>query len=38
MFNEFIQRMSDDIPYLRAVVMDIVSAIDRFIGSRDFNQ
>ena len=28
--------MSDDIPlYLRAVVMDIISAIDRFIGSRD---
>ena len=35
MFNKFIQQMSDDIPYLRAVVMDIVSAIARFIGSRD---
>lgn len=27
--------MSDDIPYLRAAVLDIISAIDRFIGSRD---
>lgn len=34
-FNEFIQQMSDDIPYLRDAVMDIISAIDRFIGSRD---
>ena len=32
-FNEFIQQMSDDIPYLSAVVMDIIRAIDRFIGS-----
>ena len=35
LINLYIQRMSDDIPNLRAVVMDIVSAIDRFIGSRD---
>lgn len=34
-FNGFIQQMSDDIPYLRDAVMDIISAIDRFIGSRD---
>lgn len=34
-FNEFIQQMSDDIPYLCDAVMDIISAIDRFIGSRD---
>lgn len=27
--------MSDDIPYLHDAVMDIISAIDRFIGSRD---
>lgn len=27
--------MSDDIPYVSAVVMDISSAIDRFIGSGD---
>lgn len=33
--NEFIQQMSDDIPYLHDAVMDIVSAIDRFIGSWD---
>ena len=34
-FNEFIHQMSDDILYLRAVFMDIISTIDRFIGSRD---
>ena len=34
-FDEFIQQMSDDIPYLRVVAMDIISAIDRSIGSRD---
>ena len=27
--------MSDDIPSLRDVVMDIISVIDRSIGSRD---
>ena len=30
-FIEFIQQMSDHIPSLRDVVMDIISAIDRFM-------
>ena len=33
--NFNIQQMSNDLPYLRDVVMDIISAIDRFIGSGD---
>jgi len=33
--NEFIQQMSDDIPFLRDAVMDIIRAIDRFIESQD---
>ena len=33
--NAFIQQMSDDIHYLRDAVMVIISAIDRFSGSRD---
>lgn len=29
--DEFIKQVSDDIPFLRVAVMDIISAIDRFI-------